>query len=192
LKATSLFVLAALAAGSRGLSAQMVVQPEAKLNQAQMTVRTSLYQLRDSLQLVDAATARIARDLSRASDAALRSRASVTAARCQAAAVQLDSTRGVVSRGALPVPDPKGIRLSLDRALDSLRVQLSDCATHFTTLADPAKAEELRGYGIGRGQRVQRAIQNYRPAASVYFRAAFSQQYKPNTSGAGATPSLRQ
>lgn len=189
MKATFLFLLAALAAGSRGLSAQMVVQPEAKLNQAQMTVRTSLYKLRDSLQLVDAATARIARDLSRASDAALRSRANVMAARCEAAAVQLDSTREAVSRGALPDPDPKAIRLSLDRALDSLRLQLKDCATQFTTLADPAKAEELRGYGIGRGQRVQQAIQRYRPAASMYFRATFNQQYWPNTSGAGATPS---
>jgi hypothetical protein len=166
----------------------MVVQPEAKLNDAQMMVRTSLYQLRDSLQLVEAASARIARDLRSASDAALRSRARVMADRCQAAAIQTDSTRSVLSRQALPEPDPNGVRLPMVKALDSLQVHLKACVGQFTSLSEPAKAEELRGYGIGRGRRVQEAIQSYRPIASRYFRSAFSQQYWPTTRGAGATP----
>ncbi len=189
MKATSLLLLATLFAGSGGLSAQMVVQPEAKLNEAQMVVRTSLYRLRDSLQLVEAASARIARDLATSSDAALRSRATIMARRCAAALSQTDSTRGVVSRGALPDPDPKGLRLTLDKALDTLRIQLQACVGQFNSLSDPAKSEELRGYGIGRGKQVQVAIQKYRPTASQYFRAAFDQQYWPNLNGAGATPS---
>lgn len=188
MKASSLLLLAALVAGGRGLSAQMVVGPEPKLSENQMTVRTSLYRLRDSLQSVEAASARIARDLAGASDAALRSRARVMADRCRAAATQTDTTRGVVSRGALPDPDPSGARVSLDKALDSLRVQLQSCVGQFTTLTDPAKTEELRGYGIGRGQRVQTAIQSYFPSASKYFRIAFNQPYLPVTAGAGATP----
>ncbi len=189
MKATSLLTLAALVAGSRGLSAQMVVQPEAKLNETQMTVRTSLYQLRDTLQLVEAASARIARDLVKSSDAVLRSRAEVMARRCQAAVAQTDSTREVVSRGALPAPDPRGTRSQLDKALSTLRGQLEQCVGQFHSLTAPEKAEELRGYGIGKGLRVQDAIQEYRPSAALYFRAAFGQQYFPNTSGAGATPS---
>lgn len=175
-------------AGGQSLSGQMVVQPEAKLNETQMTVRTSLYRLRDSLQLVEAASARIARDLANASDAALRSRAQVMVNRCQAAVAQTDSTRGLVQRGALPDPDPTGVRSTLDKALDTLQVHLKDCVGEFKALTDPAKAEELRGYGIGRGRKVQVAIQSYRPTASLYFRAAFNQQYWPNTAGAGATP----
>jgi hypothetical protein len=109
--------------------------------------------------------------------------------RCRAAVAQTDSTRGVLTRGALPDPDPKGVRSALDRALGSLRGHLEECVSQFTSLSDPAKAEELRGYGIGRGQKVQNAIRDYRPTASQYFRVAFDQQYWPNTSGAGATPS---
>lgn len=188
MKAITLVTLAALVTGGRSLGAQMVVQPEAKLNQAQMTVRTSLYRLRDSLQLVEAASARIARDLSGASDAALRSRARVMADRCQAAAIQTDSTRGVLSREGLPEPDPNGVRVPMVKALDSLQLQLIACVGQFTSLTEPAKAEELRGYGIGRGKKVQEAIQGYRPIASRYFRSTFNQQYWPATRGAGATP----
>jgi hypothetical protein len=167
----------------------MVVQPEAKLDAAQTAVRASLYQLRDTLLLVEAASARIARDLRSASDPALRSRARVMVNRCQAAILQTDSTRSVVARGALPEPDPKGVRGALDRALGELRGQLQQCTIQFTELSAPAKAEELRGYGIGRGQRVQDAIRKYRPTASQYFRVTFNQQYWPSLSGAGATPS---
>lgn len=188
MKAISLLTLAALVAGTRGLSAQMVVQPEAKLNETQTAVRASLYRLRDSLQLVEAASARIARDLAKSSDAVLRSRAHVMASRCQAAVVQTDSTREAVSLGALPSPDPRGTRAQLDKALGALRVKLEECVGQFNGLTTPEKAEELRGYGIGKGQRVQDAIQGYRPTASLYFRAAFNQQYFPTTRGAGATP----
>lgn len=188
MKALTLVVLAALAAGTRSLGAQTVVQPEAKLNEAQIVVRTSLYQLRDTLLLVEAASARIARDLGNASDAALRSRAQVMTDRCRAAVVQIDTSRATVSRGGLPDPDPKTVRASLDQALGTLRGEMQDCITQFTGLSNPAKAEELRGYGIGRGKRVLTAIRNYRPTASQYFRRTFNQQYWPSTAGAGGTP----
>lgn len=188
MKALTLVGLAALAAGTRSLDAQTVVQPEAKLNAAETTVRTSLYQLRDTLLLVEAATARIARDLGNASDAALRSRAQVVAERCRAAVVQIDTTRATVSRGGLPEPDPKTVRATLDQALATLRGQMQDCIDQFAALSNPANAEELRGYGIGRGKRVLTAIRDYRPTASQYFRRTFNQQYWPSTAGAGNTP----
>jgi hypothetical protein len=182
-------LFAALAASGRSLAAQTVVQPEAELTPAQTAVRSSLYQLRDTLLLVEAASARIARDLGTASDPALRSRARVMVDRCHAAIAQGDSARAVVAREGLPSPDPKGVRKELDRALEVLQGHLRTCATQFAELSDPAKAEELRGYGIGRGERVQKAIRDYRPTASRYFRLALGQQYWPNTAGAGATPS---
>ena len=107
----------------------------------------------------------------------------------ESATTQLDSTRSVVQRGRLPDPDPTKVLPELDRAMDVLRGQLVDCTSQFSTLTAPEKAEELRGYGIGRGQRVQTAIQSYRPAAAKYFRTTFQQLYWPAMRGAGATPS---
>jgi hypothetical protein len=182
-------VLAAFAAGTRGAVAQQVLQPEAKLDPAQSVVRDALYRLRDSLLLVEAGSARIQRDLAGASDAALRSRARVLAGRCTAATVQLDSSRAVVAAQALPDPDPRAARAALDKALATLRPALVQCASQFTELTQPAKADELRGYGIGRAKRVRDAIRDYRPSASRYFRLTFNQQYWPNITGAGATPS---
>lgn len=189
MKASTLLLLAALAAGGP-VSAQTVVKPQAKLTPAQSTVRNALYQLRDTLQLVEAASARIARDLASTSDAALRSRARVMVDRCRASLPQIDSARSVVAREALPDPDPKAVRRALDRSLVDLREQLQDCVTEFTDLGDPAKADTLRGYGIGRGKRVQAAIRNYRPVAAQYFKLTFDQPYWPSMAGAGATPSV--
>lgn len=188
MKVVSPLALAALVLSAASLPAQTVVQPDRKLTEQETVVRTSLYQLRDSLNAVEAASARIARDLQSASDAALRSRARVMAARCRAATSQLDSSRAVVGRGNVPAPDPKQQRGALDKALVQLRSTLTGCGTEFTGLTAPEKAQELRGYGIGRGQKVQAAIQDYRAVASLYFRAAFDQQYWPDTRGAGQTP----
>jgi hypothetical protein len=188
-KQLKVLVLVALAMGARPARAQIVVQPEANLTPTQTSVRDALYQLRDSLRLVEAATARIARDRSVASDAALRSRARVVANRCTAAVSQLDSTQSVVTQHSLPDPDPKAVRPALARALTELRGRLTQCAAQFTDLTRPAKSEELRDYGIGRGQRVEEAIQRYRPSVQRYFSAALGQQYWPNLTGAGATPS---
>lgn len=189
MKVAALFTLTAFAVSAPAISAQTVLQPDPKLDQGQTIVRNSLYQLRDSLQLVEAASARIARDRAGASDAALRSRARVMADRCRAATTQLDSTRSVVGRGKLPNPDPGSVLPALDHALETLRGHLVDCAGQFTSLTAPEKAEELRGYGIGQGLKVQAAIQSYRPTAAHYFRITFKQQYWPITRGAGATPS---
>lgn len=189
MKFRMVLVLAALAAGTRGAAAQQVLQPDAPLNPAQTEVRSALYALRDSLLLVEAASARIERDLATASDAALRSRAHVLSGRCTVAQLQLDSARAVVAARALPAPDPRNVRALLDKALGALRTALTQCGTEFAALATPAKAEELRGYGIGRAKRVRLAIRDYRPSASQYFRLTFDQLYFPNVAGAGAIPS---
>jgi hypothetical protein len=189
-KLAALLTLAALTAGAPALPAQTVVQPEPKLDATQLAVRASLYQLRDSLQLVEAASSRIARDRAGTSDASLRSRAQLMADRCRSAVSQLDSTSAVLERGKIPNPDPASALPTLHQALKVLRAHLVDCTGQFTALTAPAKAEELRGYGIGRGLKVQAAIQDYRPTATMYFRTVFQQQYWPTTRGAGATPSL--
>lgn len=175
-------------AGAAPASAQMVVTPEPKLDSTQALISEALYHLRDSLQFVEAASARLARDRSATSDAVLRSRALTMAERCEAAVRVSDAAREVVVRSARPEPDRRSDLPKYLQALDTLRKRLVDCQGEFTRLARPEFAEELRGYGIGRGERVQEAIRAYDPAIKQYFTAATGRSYWPYMKGAGATP----
>ncbi|HXI20376.1 MAG TPA: hypothetical protein VNH46_04790, partial [Gemmatimonadales bacterium] len=156
---------------------------------SQQAMRATLYALRDSLLLVDAARARIARDLGGASDAALRSRARVMSERCQAASHSAVAARDSVSASELPVRDSLRARESLVRALERLGADLDHCATEFEGLSRPEQAEELRGYGIGKGERVSQSIRRYQPAVQNYFEVALGTRYMPSLRGAGSIPS---
>src|SRR5690606_15341894 len=81
------------------LSAQ-VVASEPVLDTVQIELRDELYRLRDTLTLVEAATARIARDLKTSSDQVLRSRARSVSERCQAAAGTVGPARALVTERA--------------------------------------------------------------------------------------------
>src|SRR5262249_20387123 len=109
--------------------------------------------------------------------------------RCATAAVQIDSAQRVTMASGLPQVDQRDVRGGLSKAMTELRNSMQLCSTDFKTLTESEKAEELRGYGIGRAKRVQDAIAKYRPSAQRYFRVTFNQQYWPSLSGAGATPS---
>lgn len=171
------------------VTAQMVVQPEPKLEHPQLTVRDALYALRDSLTLVEAASARLARDLSTSSDQALSSRSRVISDRCQAALAQLRLSRDTVTTYALPQPDARKVRPALESVIRQLEVDLGNCVQEFSALSAPEKAVELRGYGIGRGQRVQQAIRPLVPVLQRYFSEGLGTAYRPSVRGAGSIPS---
>jgi hypothetical protein len=145
-----------------------------------------MYRLRDSLVLVEAAGARIARDRAQASDASLRSRARLLADRCRSAATTSDSTRAAVTTGGFPSPDPKGNRTRLEESISQLKGKLTWCATEFTRLSEPEQGTELRGYGIGRAAQVNIAVQSYTSEMSAYLMAVFGVRYKPSVRGAGS------
>jgi hypothetical protein len=188
----ALVMLLLLATGSGSLSAQAVLD-DPKLDSAQTVLRDALYRLRDTLTQVDAATARIARDIGTTSDQVLRSRAGVLSARCAAAAGSIPTTRAILEQRALPSPDPRKVRAQLDQALVELESQMSRCQTEFTGLAGKSRAAELRDYGVGRGERVRLAVRRIQPFMADYFASALGIRYLPNTRGmAGAVlPSNR-
>jgi len=183
---TILFVLA-LASGASPLAAQQVIKKPV-FDSVQTSLRNTLYALRDSLQLVDAASARLVRDRARASDALLAARARSIAGRCAAAGRMAVVARGAVAQAGRPAPDKHGALPRLDRALIELKTQLGACSTEFQALAATEKAGELRDYGIGKGARVQQAIRRYEPSVRLYFDQAIGDRYFPNLAGAGATP----
>ncbi|MEO8138511.1 MAG: hypothetical protein ABI742_02640 [Gemmatimonadota bacterium] len=184
----NLLLLLTLALVARPLGAQQVIKRPV-FDSVQTAVRKSLYALRDSLQLVDAASARLVRDRQRASDALLRARARSIAGRCTVAARMAVESREVVVRAGRPAPDKRGALPRLDRALVELKDQLERCSAEFQALTAPEKFAELRDYGIGRGAKVQEAIRRYEPSVRLYFDQAVGDRYLPNLAGAGATPS---
>jgi hypothetical protein len=181
-----LLALALLVIGTTPLTAQTVVVPEKKLAPAEQLVNDAIYRLRDSLLLVEAAGSRIARDRAQASDASLRSRATLLAERCKLAIATSDSTRAAVAKGNFPSPDPKANLPRFEKATVELKTKLAWCETEFTRLSDTSKAEELRGYGIGRAAQVSTAIQRYTSEIMIYLNAGLGMRYKPSVRGAGA------
>ena len=188
MKCLQLIALAAMLAGAMPLRAQMVVQPEPKLDSTQIVLRDILYRLRDSLQFVEAASARFARDRDMSSDAVLSSRALTMAERCEAVVRITGEVKEVVAGSARPDPDPRGDRPRYLGALETLRRRMQECNAEFTRLAKPQVAQELRDYGIGKGNRVQESVRAYHPEISRYFLASTGRRYEYYMRGAGATP----
>lgn len=189
MKYPQLLALAALVASAVPVRAQVVVQPDPPLDSIQSVVHDALYLLRDSLQYVEAASARFARDRNMSSDAVLRSRALTMAERCEAVVRITAEVKEVVVRSARPDPDPKGELPRYLGALDTLRRRMQECSAEFTRLAKPEAAQELRDYGIGKGNRIDEAIQVYDAEITRYFHASTGRRYQPYMRGAGATPS---
>lgn len=167
------------------LSAQ-VVASEPVLDTVQIELRDELYRLRDTLTLVEAATARIARDLKTSSDQVLRSRARSVSERCQAAAGTVGPARALVTERARPEPDPRKSRVQLTRTLDTLEIKLRQCSTEFAGLATPARSQELRDYGVGRGDRLREVVRAVDRALSLYFATAIGTRYMPRGGRSGA------
>jgi hypothetical protein len=172
-----------LAPAARDLEAQAVVQPAPTLDSTQSVIQRSVHSLRDSLTVVQAASARIARDIRTTSDAVLRARARQMAAGCSAASRASTSTRVVVIGANRPEPDPRGLRRGMEQALDELKAQLDRCVVEFQGLVTPARAQELRDYGIGRGLKVQQAIRRYELTVRSYFFGATGVRYLPGQRG---------
>jgi DNA replicative helicase MCM subunit Mcm2 (Cdc46/Mcm family) len=165
-----------------------VVAPRAKLDSTQIAVQQAIFQLRDSLKFVDAASARIARDLKMTSNQALISRGRHLSERCDAAARAVPTTLTVVTTARRPDRDPEGVRRNMEAALKEVADQMDRCRAEFGELATEAKVQELRDYGIGRGARVRGAIRRYEDVLRRYYAVVFGARYTPDLTGAGEIP----
>lgn len=189
MKLRLMLVLGASMVVSRGMQAQMVITPDPKLTPEQAVVSNALYRLRDTLLVIESATARFGRDRIGASDQALQSRARVIADRCKAASPLTDSVHQIVAGSGMPAGDVAGTRARLEKSMLELHGKLAWCSTEFERLADPASARELRDYGMGRGKQVDASTQDYVVRMQAFLHAGMGARYKPYTKNAGATPS---
>lgn len=160
------------------LAAQTVVT-EPVLDPVQVELRDELYRLRDTLTLVEGATAIIARDLRSGSDQLLRSRARTVSERCKVAASIVPPARVLVTERARPTPDPRKSRAQLTSALEELEGKLTQCTTEFAGLATPDRSQELRDYGVGRGAKLREAVRAFDIALGLYFANAIGTRYMP-------------
>jgi hypothetical protein len=180
----TLILLSVLSALPLTLSAQAVVMPTAPLDAARTRVRDAMLVLRDSLMTINGATARLQRDFRQTSAAVLTTRAREVSNACARAVRTIGPTKQVVAAARATNPVPVRSRNALVSSLDSLNGQLSRCATEFGGMAEPGRAEEVRGYGIRRSEPVLKALDDYDRTAEAFF-ATWGIEVRP----LGARPS---
>jgi hypothetical protein len=155
------WVLLASLAWAGPMSAQTVMRPDAPLDSARATVRDALLRLRDSLNTIDGAAARLQRDFRHASGPSLLSRARVMREACARSVRTVPPTRTAVLDAKLLEPRRIKRRSELVGAMDNLRGALARCERDFAAMSRPGQAETVRGYGNDRAVRVQAALRRY-------------------------------
>ena len=154
------------------LSAQgTVVLPEKALDPARATLRDELLRLRDTLNSIDAAAARLQRDFRQASGAALTSRARVMRDACARSARNVAPARKAVLAAKASGDQQLRLRKDMTQALDRLHDTLVRCNTDFGKLSQPDQGEEVRGYGNHRAVLVQQGLRKYEQTLARFFNA---------------------
>jgi hypothetical protein len=149
--------------------AQTVIRPEPPLDSARVVVRDALLALRDSLNTVDAAAARLQRDFRQASGPSLLSRARVMHQACAHSGQTVPSARRVVLEAQLSQPTRVQHRKELVAAMDQLSKALARCELDFAGMSKPGEAETVRGYGNDRAIKAQSAIRKCETALSRFL-----------------------
>lgn len=172
---------------AHGLEAQgTVVHPEPPLDSARTELRDALLGLRDSLNSIDAAAARLQRDYRQASAPLLLSRARVMHEACSRSARTLPAARQVLSGANVFGEGRVKRRGELTQAMKQLQGVLSRCESEFAAMSQAGQAETVRGYGNDRAIQVQGAIRKYEKSLGEFFGAM---GIKATSPGADAKPS---
>jgi hypothetical protein len=146
------------------MSAQTVMRPDPPLDSARAAVRDALLILRDSLNTIDGAAARLQRDFPQASGPSLLSRARVMREACARSERTVAPTRKAVLE-VRPLDPPRlKHRSELVGAMDHLSGALARCEKDFAAMSRPGQGETVRGYGNDRAIRVQSAMRKYENA----------------------------
>jgi hypothetical protein len=146
------------------VSAQTVMRPDPPLDSARAAVRDALLILRDSLNTIDGAAARLQRDFRQASGPSLLSRARVMREACARSVRTVPPTRRALLEAKLLEPRRVKRRSELVGAMDHLSGALTRCEQDFAAMSRPGQAETVRGYGNDRAIRVQSALRQYENA----------------------------
>ena len=146
----------------------MVVRPEQPLSPEQIVVRDGYLLLRDSLHAIDAATARLQRDMRSTSDITLAERAKAVRDACTRSSRTLPAAKEAVLSMVARVP--AGRAATLRRKFDSLATTLAGCTSEFGGWTTPDKGGAIRGYGVNRALAVQAVLRDYDHEATNYLR----------------------
>ena len=179
-----LMAVAALTVSAGPLVAQSSVVMPSRLAPEQEAVKIEYLRFRDTLHVVEAATARLVRDMGRTSDAAMSSRAKTVQVGCAASIAMSDSARVRITalEGNANV---QRFRTKLLESFGELQQGLQDCDKDFARLAQPENIEELRGYSMSRGAKLRAVIHRFNAASRDYLRSV-GIDVRPI--GAGANP----
>jgi hypothetical protein len=148
--------------------AQTVIRPDPPLDSTQVVVRDALLVLRDSLNAIDAAAARLQRDFRHASGPSLLSRARVMHQACARSKRTVPPVRQAVLAPKLSEARSKQ-RQELVSAMNHLGKALDRCKQEFAAMSQPGEAETVRGYGNDRAIRVQKAMRKYETTLRSFF-----------------------
>ena len=149
------------ALGAAPAAAQTVIRQPAPLDSTRAALRDDLVVLRDSLNTVDGAAARLQRDYRTASEASLLSRARIMRDACARSSRTVPSARLAIVDLRLSDRQKLQRRRGVVTALDSLQAALRRCEAQFTALSRAGQADSIRGYANNRADQVQKAIRNY-------------------------------
>ena len=144
--------------------AQQVMRPDPPLDSARAALRDALLVLRDTLNTIDGAAARLQRDFRQASGPSLLSRARVMREACSRSVRTVPPTRRVVLDTKVSGKHRLKHRAELVGAMNHLNEVLTRCELDFAAMSRPGQAETVRGYGNDRAIRVQSAVRKYEGA----------------------------
>lgn len=161
--------LMALALGAGPVMAQTVMRPDPPLDSARASVRDALLILRDSLNTIEGAAARLQRDFRQASGPSLVSRARVMHLACSHSKQVVPPTRHSVLDAQLAEPSRVRYRAALIQEMDRLSKALSRCELDFAAMSKPGEGETVRGYGNDRATKVQAALRRYEVALRSFL-----------------------
>jgi hypothetical protein len=152
-----------------GVTAQTIMRPEPPLDSARAALRDALLVLRDSLNTVDGAAARLQRDFRQSSEASLLSRARSMREACARSIRTVGPTRRVLRAAHLSEVPRARRRGELIAALDRLKGVLSRCETEFAAMSGPGQGERVRGYANDRATPVLAALRKYEQTLRDFF-----------------------
>ena len=150
-------------------TAQTVIQPEKPLDRGQAESRDAMVMLRDSLNSVTAAGARLVRGVGPTSSPAwLRARARNVAAACTRSRGMLQTARPVVEGGADSLVVQVNARLTLLAAMAGLDATLTACEATWKERAAAADATPIRERGPSDVEALNQEVQAFDKKLSTY------------------------
>jgi len=142
---------------------------------------------RDTLRAIDAASARLNRDIRTASGALLLSRTRAVRTACSNALRGVDSARRDLLESPYAVRSPLRARNDVSKTQSELRLALSQCVAEFEQYADPARASAIRDTGTRSASDAVTVAKKFERAAEAFL-GSLGITVRPYGAGDGPNP----